>query len=171
MNAPATTFEAPRAGFAPITPIGDAPVLSLVPPAMQGDHVVYPEPVSSVGVEQQPLPTSAAVPVAPVRRRRPVTPLISLPSGAPLSAALSVAPLMPGQMLGAPQIQPLPSAYGITPTTFPFMAAPSFAMAPQAWGMMPQPMPMQMYVAYVCLMPAAMPVQMPWQAPQPPQFA
>jgi hypothetical protein len=175
MNAPVATLEAPRAGFAPVTPIGDAPVLSLVPPAMQGDHVVYPEPVSTVGIEQQPLPTSAAVPVAPVRRRRPVTPLISLPMGASLAAALSVAPLMPGQALSAPQIQPMPSAYGFMPTTFPFMAAPSFTMAPpNFYGMMPQPMPMQTFVAYVTLMPVGMqtaPQMMGpvgWQAPQPP---
>ncbi len=161
MTAPAPTTTAPRAGFAPVIPVGDAPVLSLVPPAMQGDHVVHPDPVSASGVEQQPLPTSAEIPVAPVRRRRPVTPLISLPAGAPLSAALQVAPLLPGQLPsmlpGAPMIQPLPSAYGIAPTAFPFAAAPPFAMSPPAFGMMPQAMPVQAFVAYVVLVPAAMP--------------
>jgi len=161
--------HAPTAGFAPVTPIGDAAVLSLVPPVRQGDHVVHPDPVSSVGVQQQPLPTSAQIPVAPVRRRRAVTPLISLPIGAPLASALSVAPLLPGQLSpasGAPQIQPLPSAYGIAPTAFPFSAAPAFTMAPQAWGMMPQPMPPQMFVAYVMLMPTPAPMPMqPMAAP------
>lgn len=138
----------------PVTPIGDAPVLSLVPPAMQGDHVIHPEPVSTAGVEQQPLPTSPEIPVAPVRRRRPVTPLISLPTDSPLSGVMQVAPLMPGQVVGAPQIQPMPAAYGLMPTTFPFMSAPPFAMAPQFFGMMPQAMPMQAFVAYVVLVPS-----------------
>lgn len=151
--------HAPYAGFAPVTPIGDAAVLSLVPPAMQGDHVVHPDPVGMDGVEQQPLPTSPEIPVAPVRHRQPVRPLISLPPGVPLSAALSVAPLLPGQLapaFGAPQVQPLPSAYGLAPTAFPFGAAPAFSVVPPAWGMMPQAMPVQMFVAYVCLMPAPM---------------
>lgn len=170
MTIDALHSHAPAAGFAPVTPVGDTPLLSLVPPAMQGDHVVHPDPVSSEGVEQQPLPTSAAIPVAPVRRRRPVTPLIALQTGAPLAAALQVAPLLPGQTTSQPQLQPLPSAYGTAPTSFPFAAAPSFAVAqPPYFGMMPQPLPMQMFVAYVMLMPApmAMPMSMPMQAPAP----
>lgn len=163
MTIESATTHAPAAGFVPVTPIGDAAVLSLVPPATQGDQVVHPDPVSTYGVEQRPLPTSPEIPVAPVRRRKPVTPLISLPTGASLASALSVAPLLPNQQPllagGLPQVQPLPGAYGVTPTAFPFAAAPPFASAPpfaaapQAWGMMPQPMPVQMFVAYVMLMP------------------
>jgi hypothetical protein len=164
MQAQAPISPQPAAGFVPVTPVGEATVLSLVPPVMQGDHVVHPDPVSSAGIEQQPLPTSEQIPVAPVRRRRPVTPLIALPIGAPLSAALSIAPLLPGQLpslaAAGSQIQPLPGAYGIAPTAFPFASAPAFTIAPQAFGMMPQPMPMQMFVAYVMLMPAPpMPMQ------------
>lgn len=158
--------HARAAGFAPVRPIGDAAVLSLVPPARQGDHVVHPDPMSSAGAPQRPLPTSPQIPVAPVRRRRAVTPLISLPMGAPLTSALSVAPLLPGQLApaqAAPQIQPLPSAYGLAPTAFPFSTAPAFTMAPQAWGMMPQPMPPQMFVAYVMLMPQPVMQPMPVQ--------
>jgi hypothetical protein len=169
MTIESATTHAPTAGFIPVTPVGDAAVLSLVPPAMQGDHVVHPDPVSTYGIEQRPLPTSPEIPVAPLRRRKPVTPLISLPMGASLASTLSVAPLLPNQqpvLAGAsPQVQPLPGAYGVTPTAFPFTSAPPFAIAPQAWGMMPQAMPVQMFVAYVMLMPV--PQMMPAFSPGP----
>ncbi|MBJ7459170.1 MAG: hypothetical protein JHD02_08285 [Thermoleophilaceae bacterium] len=165
----------PAAGFAPVTPIGDTPLLSLVPPAMQGEAVRHPDPISRRAGEQQPLPTSAQIPVAPVRRRRPVTPLIALPTNASLQAALQVTPIIPGQSLSPQPIQAGPSAYGVQPTTFPFYSAPPFAVQPQMQGFMPPPMPMQQYVAFVTLMaqppqqlqqPQFMP-QQPW-APQPP---
>jgi hypothetical protein len=167
MNA---TEQPARAGFAPILPIGETPVLSLVPPAMHGDHVVHPDPIGPRSGEQQPLPTSPQIPIAPVRRRRPVTPLIQLPIGYSLQSTLQVAPLLPGQLspaAGLPQIQPLPGAYGLAPTTFPFASAPAFAMAPQAFGMMPQQVPMQMFVAYVMLMPM---YQQPMQWQQHPAY-
>lgn len=159
----------PQAGFTPVTPVGDAAILSLVPPIARGDSIRHPDPLSAPSGEQQPLPTSPQIPVAPVRRRRPVTPLIQLPGGSPLSAALQVAPLIPGQPVAAPQVQPLPSAYGVQPTSFPFPAAPPFNIAqPPYFGMMPQPLPMQMFVAYVMLMP--MPAPQPyWPQPHPQQ--
>jgi hypothetical protein len=117
------------------------------------------------GGEQQPLPTSAQIPVAPVRRRRPVTPLIALPTNASLQAALQVAPLIPGQSLNPQPIQAGPSAYGVQPTTFPFYSAPPFSYQPQPQGFMPPPMPMQQYVAFVTLM-----AQQPQYMPQQPQY-
>ncbi|MGK2877277.1 MAG: hypothetical protein ACSLFF_01665 [Solirubrobacterales bacterium] len=165
----------PAAGFAPVTPVGDTPLLSLVPPAMHGEAVRHPDPISQRAGEQQPLPTSAQIPVAPVRRRRPVTPLIALPTNASLQAALQVAPIIPGQSLNPQPIQAGPSAYGVQPTTFPFHSAPQFSVQPQLQGFMPPPVPMQQYVAFVTLMaqqpqymqqPQFMP-QQAW-APQPP---
>ncbi|MFT4049975.1 MAG: hypothetical protein QM648_09090 [Solirubrobacterales bacterium] len=163
----------PTAGFAPVTPIGDQPILSLVPPMAGDAGVRLPDPIAPQLTEQQPLPTSQAIPVAPVRRRRPVTPLIQLPMGGSLAGALQVAPLLPGQHLQQPQIQPTPAAYGLQPTTFPFMSAPAFNLMPQVYGMMPQPLPMQTFVAFVTLMPQQpqfgyAPGPMAWPAPQPP---
>jgi hypothetical protein len=119
---------------------------------MQGEAVRHPDPMAQRGGEQQPLPTSAQIPVAPVRRRRPVTPLIALPTNASLQAALQVAPIIPGQSLNPQPIQAGPSPYGVQPTTFPFYAAPPFAVQPQMQSFMPPPMPMQQYVAFVTLM-------------------
>jgi hypothetical protein len=164
-SSQAPRHATPAAGFAPVTPVGDTPLLSLVPPVMQGEAVRHPDPVTQRGGEQQPLPTSAQIPVAPVRRRRPVTPLIALPANAPLQAALQVAPIIPGQSLSPQPIQAGPSAYGVQPTTFPFYAAPPFAVQPQMQSFMPPPMPMQQYVAFVTLM-----AQQPQYMPQP-QFA
>jgi hypothetical protein len=158
----------PAAGFAPVTPVGDTPLLSLVPPVMQGEAVRHPDPISQRGGEQQPLPTSAQIPVAPVRRRRPVTPLIALPTNVPLQAALQVAPIIPGQSLNPQPIQAGPAAYGVQPTTFPFYSAPSFQMQPQYQGFMAPPMPMQQYVAFVTLMAQQPQYAMPMQ-PYPPQ--
>ncbi len=152
----------PAAGFAPVTPVGDTPLLSLVPPVMHGEAVRHPDPMAQRGGEQQPLPTSAQIPVAPVRRRRPVTPLIALPSNASLQAALQVAPIIPGQSLSPQPIQAGPSAYGVQPTTFPFYSAPPFSYQPQPQAFMPPPMPMQQYVAFVTLM-AQQPQYMPPQ--------
>ncbi|MBJ7354568.1 MAG: hypothetical protein JHC98_07050 [Thermoleophilaceae bacterium] len=171
-NEPAAP-QAPRpatpvAGFAPVTPVGDTPLLSLVPPVMQGESVRHPDPVAQRGGEQQPLPTSAQIPVAPVRRRRPVTPLIALPTNASLQAALQVAPIIPGQSLSPQPIQAGPHAYGVQPTTFPFYSAPPFAVQPQMQGFMPPPMPMQQYVAFVTLMAQQPQYAMPMQ-PYPPQ--
>lgn len=146
----------PSAGFTPVTPVGDSPLLSLVPPIQQGDAVRHPDPLAQRSTEQQPLPTSAQIPVAPVRRRMPVTPLIQLPGGAPLAAAMAIAPIIPGQSM---QPQPLapntwagPAPYGVQPTTFPFQSAPGFQMQPQypMYGL--PPLPMQTYVAYITLM-------------------
>lgn len=164
----------PAAGFAPVTPIGDTPLLSLVPPAMQGEGVRHPDPMAQGAGEQQPLPTNPQIPVAPVRRRRPVTPLIALPTNASLQAALQVAPIIPGQSLSPQPIQAGPSAYGVQPTTFPFYSAPPFSYQPQPQGFMPPPMPMQQYVAFVTLM-AQQPQYMPPQQyampmPMQPQF-
>jgi hypothetical protein len=158
----------PAAGFAPVTPVGDAALLSLVPPIQQGESIRHPDPISSSSGEQQPLPTSAQIPVAPVRRRRPVTPLISLPTNASLQAALQVAPIIPGQSLAPQPIATGPAAYGVQPTTFPFNAAPAFNYAPPAQNFMPQPLPMQMYVAFVTLM-NQQPQFMPQQYQQPMQ--
>lgn len=159
----------PAAGFAPVTPVGDTPLLSLVPPITHGESIVHPDPISGQPGAAQPLPTSAQIPVAPVRRRRPVTPLIQLPANASLDAAMQVAPLIPGQHLQTPQIQPTPAAYGVQPTTFPFNAAPAFNLAPQQPAFMPPPLPVQTYVAFVTLMPQQ-PQWMPQQwAPQPMQ--
>lgn len=158
----------PAAGFAPVTPVGDTPLLSLVPPVMQGEAVRHPDPMSVRGGEQQPLPTSAQIPVAPVRRRRPVTPLIALPTNASLQAALQVAPIIPGQSLSPQPIQAGPSAYGVQPTTFPFYSAPPFQAQPQMQSFMPPPMPMQQYVAFVTLMAQQPQHAMPMQ-PYPPQ--
>jgi hypothetical protein len=143
---------------------------------MRGESVRHPDPVFGQSGEQQPLPTSAQIPVAPVRRRRPVTPLISLPTNAPLQAALEVAPIIPGQSMNPQPIAAGPSTYGVQPTTFPFYSAPSFAIQPQP-AFMPPPLPMQHYVAFVTLMaqppqfmqqPRFMPQQ---QFAQPQQFA
>lgn len=168
----ATSYNpTPTAGFAPVTPIGDQPILSLVPPVAHDGGVRHPDPIAPQLGEQQPLPTSQSVPVAPVRRRRPVTPLIQLPLGGSIQAALQVAPLIPGQQLQQPQIQPTPAAYGVQPTTFPFASAPAFNLMPQFYGMMPTPLPMQTFVAYVTLIP-----QQPqfgyaqWPQPYPPQY-
>jgi hypothetical protein len=166
----------PAAGFAPVTPVGDAALLSLVPPIQQGESVRHPDPIAQSSGEQQPLPTSAQIPVAPVRRRRPVTPLISLPTNAPLQAALQVAPIIPGQSLAPQPIATGPAAYGVQPTTFPFAAAPAFTHAPQAQPFMPQPLPMQTYVAFVTLMTQQQqympqPQFMPQYPPMPQQFA
>lgn len=174
-GAPAAT---PAAGFAPVTPVGDTPLLSLVPPITQGEAVVHPDPISGRSGVQQPLPTSAQIPVAPVRRRRPVTPLIQLPSNASLQAALQVAPIIPGQSMAPQPIAAAPGAYGVQPTTFPFWSAPAFNLAPQAPSFMP-PLPVQTYVAFVTLLPQQPPQWAPQQqwAPQPgqwmpqPQFA
>lgn len=166
-----THAPAPAAGFAPVTPVGETPVLSLVPPIVSGEQILHPDPIDTRALEQRPLPTNAQIPVAPVRRRRPVTPLITLPIGSPIEAALQVAPVLPSQSVGQPQIVPTPAAYGVVPTTFPFQAAPVFNAMPQQPFMqlpMQMSMPMQMYVAYVTLMPQAMPMpqQMVAQAPQ-----
>ena len=158
----------PAAGFAPVTPVGDTPLLSLVPPVMHGEAVRHPDPMALRGGEQQPLPTSPQIPVAPVRRRRPVTPLIALPNNASLQAALQVAPIIPGQSLNPQPIQAGPSAYGVQPTTFPFYSAPPFQMQPQPQSFMPPPMPMQQYVAFVTLMAQQPQYAMPVQ-PYPPQ--
>lgn len=164
----------PAAGFAPVTPVGDTPLLSLVPPVMHGEAVRHPDPMVQRAGEQQPLPTSPQIPVAPVRRRRPVTPLIALPTNASLQAALQVAPIIPGQSLSPQPIQAGPSAYGVQPTTFPFYSAPPFSYQPPPQGFMPPPMPMQQYVAFVTLM-AQQPQYMPQQQygmpmPMQPQF-
>lgn len=180
----------PAAGFAPVMPVGDTPLLSLVPPVMQGEAVRHPDPMAQRAGEQKPLPTSPQIPVAPVRRRRPVTPLIALPTNVSLQAALQVAPIIPGQSLSPQPIQAGPSAYGVQPTTFPFYSAPPFQYQPQPQGFMPPPMPMQQYVAFVTLMAQqpqfmpqqqqyGMPMPMPYpqqqfapqQYPQPQQFA
>ncbi len=153
------------AGFAPVTPVGETPILSLVPPMALDGSVRHPDPIAPQSGEQQPLPTSPQIPVAPVRRRRPVTPLIQLPMGGSLQSAMQVAPLLPGQQVAQPQIQPLPSAYGVHPTTFPFQSAPGFNLAPQQQFM--SPLPMQTYVAYVMLMPQPMPMA----TPMPMQYA
>lgn len=155
----------PAAGFAPVTPVGDAALLSLVPPITQGEGVRHPDPLAQPTGQQQPLPTSAQIPVAPVRRRQPVTPLIQLPRNGSLEAALQVAPLIPGQSL-APQQLAAPAAYGVQPTTFPFWSAPAFNLMPQAPMMMPPPLPVQTFVAFVTLMPQ-MP-QLPQQIVWPP---
>jgi hypothetical protein len=165
----------PAAGFAQVTPVGDAALLSLVPPIQQGESVRHPDPISGSSGEQQPLPTSAQIPVAPVRRRRPVTPLISLPMNAPLQAALQVAPIIPGQSLAPQPIATGPAAYGVQPTTFPFAAAPAFTHAPQFQPYAPQPLPMQTYVAFVTLMTqqqqyTPQPQFMPQYPPMPQQY-
>lgn len=160
----------PAAGFAPVTPVGDTPLLSLVPPITHGETVVHPDPIAGQAGVQQPLPTSAQIPVAPVRRRRPVTPLIQLPANASLQAAMQVAPIIPGQSMAPQPIASGPGAYGVQPTTFPFWSAPAFNLAPQAPAFMPPPLPVQTYVAFVTLLPQ----QQQW-APQqqwmPQQFA
>lgn len=168
----------PAAGFAPVTPVGDTPLLSLVPPITQGEAVRHPDPISGQAGAQQPLPTNAQIPVAPVRRRRPVTPLIQLPTTGSLQAALQVAPLIPGQSMAPQPLATGPAAYGVQPTTFPFWSAPAFNLAPPAPAYMPPPLPVQTYVAFVTLMPQQQPQWMPQQqwAPQPqwipqPQFA
>lgn len=157
----------PAAGFAPVTPVGDTPILSLVPPITQADGVHHPDPVAASSAAQQPLPTSPQIPVAPVRRRPRVTPLVTLPGSTPLESVLQVAPLLPGQAVQQPMVNPLPASYGLQPTTFPFPAAPAFQMAPPAWGMMPQPLPMQMFVAYVVLMPTMQPMMPAGMTAQP----
>ena len=175
--APAT----PAAGFAPVTPIGDTPLLSLVPPiGAPGEPVRHPDPIATGG-PQQPLPTSRQIPVAPVRRRTSVTPLIAIPTGVPLQAALSVAPVIPVQP-AQQQLPPAvpPAAYSVQPMSFPLPSAPAFhAPQPyfalpqqQAWGYAP-PMGLQTYVAFVNLVPQppqpAMPPAWapPGYAPQP----
>ncbi len=160
---PQSNIPPTGAGFTPVTPVGDAPILSLVPPIQQGDQVRHPDPLAQPGA-QQPLPTNAQVPVAPVRRRMPVTPLIQLPGGAPIAAALAVAPIIPGQSLQPQPLQAGMSPYGVQPTTFPFQSAPAFQMQ-MPYGMTPYgmtaapPMPMQTYVAYVTLITQPPPMQ------------
>ena len=97
-----------------------------------------------------------------------MTPLIELPPHGSLAAALQVAPLIPGQSL-APHQLAAPAAYGVQPTTFPFWSAPAFNLMPQAPMMMPPPLPMQTFVAFVTLMPQQMawPPVHGWQQVQP----
>jgi hypothetical protein len=141
---------------------------------MQGESVRHPDPIAQRGGEQQPLPTSAQIPVAPVRRRRPVTPLIALPTNVPLQAAMQVAPIIPGQSLSPQPVAAGPSPYGVQPTTFPFYSAPPFAVQPQMQQFMAPPMPMQQYVAFVTLMAQqpqyAMPMQPQYPMNMQPQY-
>jgi hypothetical protein len=154
----------PAAGFAPVTPVGDTPLLSLVPPIQQGDSIRHPDPILQPAVARQPLPTTAQIPVAPVRRRRPVTPLIQLAQDGALESALRVAPVIPGGPAGAQPVNAGPAAYGLQPTTFPFWSAPAFNLVPPAPVMTPPPLPVQTFVAYVTLLP-----QQPQWQPQPAQ--
>lgn len=154
----------PTAGFAPLAPVGDTPILSLVPPITQADGVRHPDPRDTQRIAQTPLPTNAQVPVAPVRRRVPVTPLIQLPSGGTLEPVLQVAPVIPGHSLAPQPLQTGPAAYGVQPTTFPFWSAPAFQTMPATHVAVPPPLPVQTYVAFVTLLPQ--PPQ--WQLP--PQY-
>jgi hypothetical protein len=174
-----------------VTPIGDQPLLSLVPPAAPnpGEAPRHPDPIARTQTGQ-PLPTNEFVPIAPVRRRQPVTPLISLAYGMPLHAAMSVAPIIPAQQVAPQTVQFGPGAYGVQPTMFPFPAAPAFSYSPQvapAWAAPPvqtyiafvnvvpqQPAPQMMQMPQVAFAPQQMPMQMPMQQPfgwpQPQQY-
>lgn len=173
----------PAAGFVPAHQPMQQPVLSLVPPiaSASGEGIRHPDPLG-----QQPQPTASAgpTPIAPVKPRAPIRPLIAMPMGMPIANAMTIAPIvqsanqypmpgMPGQM---PMGQ-IPAA-----TAFPMYSAPPFAAPygyPQPPAFMP-PMYMQpsyapqTYVAMVSLWPqpqAPMPMYAPssMYPPMPPQ--
>lgn len=169
MNAPAPNTPEPRTPH--IAPIGDQPILSLVPPAaaQPGEAPRHPDPLAQTQ-PGQPLPTNEFVPVAPVRRRQPVRPLVTLPPGAPIQAALSIAPIIPAQQVAPQTVQFGPGAYGVQPTMFPFPAAPAFSYAQPAAPAWAAP-PVQTYVAFVNVVPQQpmMPAPQVAFAPQPMQ--
>ena len=146
-------MNAPQPRTPHVTPIGDQPLLSLVPPAAPhpGEAPRHPDPIARPQ-QGQPLPTNQFVPVAPVRRRQPVTPLINLPYGMPLQAAMNVAPIIPAHQVAPQTVQFGPGAYGVQPTMFPFPAAPAFSHMPQVAPAWAAP-PVQTYIAFVNVVP------------------
>jgi hypothetical protein len=194
MSDPQTNPQVPQgasfpatsaAAFVPVTPVAPQPILSLVPPIASptpGETVRHPDPIASPPIAPYQQPSSIDVPIAPVRRRMPITPLIAAAPGAPIQNALSVAPLIPGPQAHYPAAAGMPQ-----PTSFPFHAAqpfsapqpfaipqpyaPAYPQQPPAYGFAPTVAPVQTFVAIVTLYPAP-----PQQAYSPypqaqPQFA
>lgn len=153
-------------------------ILSLVPPIASpnpGQAVLHPDPIATPPHAPFQQPIAIDVPIAPVRRRMPVTPLIATAPGVPIQHALSVAPLIPG-----PQAQHgYPTTAGMPqPMSFPFQSAQPFAMPqpyapgypqqPPAYGFAPMVAPIQTFVAIVTLYP--MPQQQTFSQYAPNQY-
>lgn len=179
------TPSTPAAAFVPvgpqITPVSEQPILSLVPPIASpnpGEAVRHPDPIAAPPVAPYQQPSTIDTPIAPVRKRMPVTPLIATAPGVPIQNSLSVAPLIPGPT-GAPGMP--------QPTSFPFYAAQPFSApqpfaipqpyAPQypqqpGYGFAPTVAPVQTFVAIVTLYPAPPAPQGAYASyPPQPQFA